>query len=350
MLNEAQVKELVEARKIASRAPKFNPQTTQWRSFKSQYKSWSKMSGISGMGLAEAPAEHREFCKLCLESSMEANAIDRIEQYRVGTAAAAACATFDQYLALVETVFQPPAQSRALQQEFKTYRQTKEDDASTYLSSKCALYDAAYAEAQRDHETLVTEVIGGLYSNVVKRRLRAAENVDDRDQLRAKLFDIVSKEREAYLAGYGESTSLDGLTAVRIPGTRKGTEPPGRDEVEPMDIDAIGPSAEKRSCFTCKKPGHLKKDCPEKDKNAAKRKKDKANCKCFHCGKKGHYIEECRKRKADKAEANKKKKGKGIQNLEEKEKTEKVDKEESSDEEVSYLANFLGETRGVVHD
>ena len=114
-----------------------------------------------------------------------------------------------------------------------------------------------------------------------------------------------------------------------------------------MDIDAIGPAAEKRSCFTCKKVGHLKKDCLDKDKNVAKQKKDKANCKCFHCGKKGHFIEECRKRKADKAEANKKKKGKGIQNLEEKEKTEKVDKEESSDEEVSYLANFLGETRGA---
>ena len=95
---------------------------------------------------------------------MESTAIDRIEQYRVGTAAAAACATFDQYLELVETV------CCALQQEFKTYKQTKENDASTYLSSNRALYDAAYAEAQRDHETLVTEV-GGLYSNVVKRRL-----------------------------------------------------------------------------------------------------------------------------------------------------------------------------------
>ena len=92
----------------------------------------------------------------------------------------------------------------------------------------------------------------------------------------------------------------------------------------------------------------MKKNFPDKDKHAAKRKKDKANAKCFHCGKKGHFIEECRKRKADKAEANKKK-GKGIQNLDEKEKTEKDDKEESSDEEVGYLGqNFLGVTRGAM--
>merc|ERR1712030_187515 len=110
------------------------------------------------------------------------------------------------------------------------------------------------------------------------------------------------------------------------------------------EIDAIGTSAKKGTCFGCKQVGHLKKNCPDKNKNATKRKKDKANAKCFHCGKKGHFIEECRKRKADKAEANKKK-GKGIQKLDEDEKTEKDNKEESSDEEVGYLGNFLGVTR-----
>ena len=92
------------------------------------------MTGISGIGLAGAPPEQIEFTKLCLEASMESTAIDRIEQYRVGTAAAAACATFDQYIVLLESVFQPPQQSRALQQEFKTYKQTKDDDVSTYLT------------------------------------------------------------------------------------------------------------------------------------------------------------------------------------------------------------------------
>ena len=347
-MDEAQEKQLQNARKVASRAPRFNPEKIAWRTFRSTYTSWANMSGISQMGVAGEPAAHIEFCKLCLESAMEGTAVTRVEPFRVGTAAATACATFNDYLVLLESIFQPPQQSRALQQEFKSYKQSKEDDASTYLSSKCALYDVAYAENQRDHETLVTEVIGGLYSNVVKRRLRAAENVNDREQLRTKLFDIVSKEREAYLGGYGESTSLDGLTAVRIPGARRVPDPPGRDGGEPMDIDAIGTSAEKRTCFGCKKVGHLKKNCPDKDTNAAKRKKDKANAKCFHCGKKGHFIEECRKRKADKAEANKKK-GKGIQKLDETEKTEKDDKEESSDEEVGYLGkNFLGAMRGAM--
>ena len=141
----AQERQLQNVRKIVSRAPGFNPNVTAWRTFRSTYTSWSNMSGISAMGEVGAPAAHIEFTKLCLESAMEGTAVTRVEQFRVGTAAAAACATFNDYLVLLESIFQPPQQSRALQQEFKSYKQSKDDDASTYLSSKCALYDVAYA-------------------------------------------------------------------------------------------------------------------------------------------------------------------------------------------------------------
>ena len=85
----AQERQLQNARKIASRAPRFNPNVTAWRTFRSTYTSWSNMSGISAMGEAGAAPAHIEFTKLCLESAMEGTAVDRVEQFRVGTAAAA---------------------------------------------------------------------------------------------------------------------------------------------------------------------------------------------------------------------------------------------------------------------
>ena len=56
------------------------------------------MTGINRMGEKGAEPEQIEFAKLCLKASMESTAIDRIEQYRVGTAAAAACGTIEEYI------------------------------------------------------------------------------------------------------------------------------------------------------------------------------------------------------------------------------------------------------------
>ena len=50
VLTEEQTKELREARKIASRSPKFNPTIHQWRTFRAQFRSWLNMTGISRMG------------------------------------------------------------------------------------------------------------------------------------------------------------------------------------------------------------------------------------------------------------------------------------------------------------
>ena len=99
------------------------------------------MTGIHRLGLFAAQPEQLKFAKLTLESAMEADAIDWIEAYSVGHDVANACGTIEEYIQLLESVFQPPQQSRALKQEFKLYKQTRDEDASTYLSSKCALYE-----------------------------------------------------------------------------------------------------------------------------------------------------------------------------------------------------------------
>ena len=62
---------------------------------------------------------------------------------------------------------------------------------------------------QRDHETLLAEVVKGSYSIVVKRRVQMARNLGTREQIRESLFDIVAKEPKPYLCGFAESTSLN---------------------------------------------------------------------------------------------------------------------------------------------
>ena len=46
-----------------------------------------------------------------------------------------------------------------------------------------------------------------------KKKLREA-NPANKEAMRNKLFEIVTCLREAYVKGYGEATSLDGLQAV----------------------------------------------------------------------------------------------------------------------------------------
>jgi transcription termination factor NusB len=60
---------------------------------------------------------------------------------------------------------------------------------------------------------LVTATIDGLLNTAVKWLLRRANPVD-RECLRTTLFNIVSKEVEAFLKGYGDATSFDRLQSV----------------------------------------------------------------------------------------------------------------------------------------
>lgn len=354
VLTEEQSKLLESKRRIAGKAPTFDPKTMIWRSWKSQFQTWLQMMGISPLGEADQPPEFVEFTKLILASSMKGSGIERIRPFMPGSTAANAATSLTLYLNVLETVFQPPQESRSLKLEFKSCKQDIREDVSSYLSTKLALYDVAYPEGQQDFESLLTEVIGGLYSNVIKRRLRNADNVVDRHTLRTKLFELVAKEKEQYLAGYSESTSLDGLTAVAVPILRRGpvTTGPSIAGEEPMEVDAVREEVarvdhtpqpkndvEKRTCFGCKKVGHLRRNCPNGD-GGRKGGKPKKDVRCFHCGKKGHMIEQCRKRMADKAEAARNKKK--VQALTDGQVG--AGKEDSeSDEEI----DFLGHTRRV---
>ena len=347
------------ARKNISHIPCYDPTKEIWRSYRQRLENYLEMTGIAEMGRQNQPARCVTFAKHAVIAGMSGTAVERVRPFLPGSEAANRCTSLEQYLALLQELFQPPSESRSLKLEFKNRKQNKDEDVSSFLSSKYALYDIAYPPEQRDHETLLTEVIKGLFSIVVKRRLQMARDIDNREALRERLFEIVSKEREAYQQGFAESTSLDGLVAVAVPHLRRagyGSHGQGHGADEPMEVDAMREEiarlhaqvekgagggqggqnppkpGEKRTCFNCNKTGHLKRDCPVPLKGDGKGKGGKKTKKhCVHCGRKGHTVEVCRQRIADKATAKK-----AIKVLDE-------DEEQDSDEEVG----FLGVTRGA---
>ena len=165
------------ARKNISHIPEYDPDKELWRSWRQRLENYLHMCGIFDLGRAGQPARYVTFAKYAVIAGMKGTAVERVRAYLPGTEAANACNSLVEYLALLEQLFQPPSESRSLKLEFKNRKQQKDEDVSSFLSSKFALYDIAYPPEQRDHDTLLSEVIKGLFSIVVKRRLQMARDI-----------------------------------------------------------------------------------------------------------------------------------------------------------------------------
>ena len=222
----------------------------------------------------------------------------------------------------------PPEESELSCSEFQHRKQGRNEDISTYLSSKLALWQNAFTENERSFTTLYTAVIAGIYNPIVKRQLRRSSPVDQ-DQLHQMAVRIVANERESYFGGYGESTSLDGLAAVSIEAIHTRTD-------EDMEIDRIEAMGVKFTgkCNKCKKMGHKAADC--------RVKRDKNDIQCFFCKKKGHYARDCMSKKKQysgtpKREDNRPK----IRTIEGEGSTQEG---MSSEEKMDHILTFLGET------
>ena len=306
-ITEEQRKTLEDKRKMIRSAPIFDPSRTTWRDWEQAWNDFAVTSGIGLLGREGQPAVFIEFVKALICTCMRGSAVPRIRPFSTNTTAFTGAATAEAFLAVIKNVFQPPQESESLKQEFEMFKQHPDMDVSTYLSQKISLYESAYTRDMQDHRTLLTAVIDGLYSNIAKRKLREA-NPADKETMRNKLFEIVTCLREAYVKGYGEATSLDGLQAVTqqakviTGGNFTRNLPPVEDmEVDEMRIQKFEQKAggvkkkETRSCYICKEVGHLAKHCKKK-------KKVNPNIRCYHCGEKGHLIKQCPTRKEDKKE------------------------------------------------
>lgn len=120
--------------------------------------------------------------------------------------------TYEDYKSKVQEVFHPASERQMVKSEFEERRQGAREDVVSYYSHKYALFAEAYHE-NLVFDTFMVSAIKGLYSNVVKKKVRTADPGNFED-LRNCILRVVAAERNCYLDGYGDCTSLDGLVSA----------------------------------------------------------------------------------------------------------------------------------------
>ena len=80
--------------------------------------------------------------------------------YAENTATWTRCGTLNEYVDPLRGIFLPPEESELARTEFKVRKQGREEDISTHLSAKIALWQLAYPE--RSFSTLLDETILGI--------------------------------------------------------------------------------------------------------------------------------------------------------------------------------------------
>ena len=208
--------------------------------------------------------EDEDFKKMILFSAFEGKALDMVRA--LGPEGVIfPTLTANEMTARIQETFQPEAESAMARQEFVQRKQSANENISIYAETKISLYQLAYPAAEANYPTLLTEFIRGIYNITIKKRVRQ-QNPRTLQELRNVAIQTVAIEREAFLDGYGESATLDGLSAVSMYKSQ-------REPDEPMDISAIKNQHDKkehkprenhketRICFFCERVGHLKRNC-----------------------------------------------------------------------------------------
>ena len=263
------------ARALAS-TPKFYG-TESWRNFESAYLTWYRINRIQDLDA--------DFQKRSLLTCMRGKAIEMTRPKAENTAAWHDAADLNAYVVTMRGVFLPPEESEMSRTEFKIRRQSRKEDVSTYLSAKIALWQMAYADAERSFTTLMDETIKGLENRVVKRQLRYAI-VRNEEELRRTAVRLVAAERQCYMEGTSESTSLDGLAAT----TKVQDQQQNNDEME-WEENVQGMRNFDGRCNLCKAYGHKAKDCRKKKNTENQRSETR---KCYTCDRTGHLKKDCR--------------------------------------------------------
>ena len=360
--------EKIKRNALTAQGPKLGPQTNfaNWKILFQIFRSKIQLDKV-----VDGNAVDAVFQAQILLSHIEETVIPKIRLCMEGTtiynttilngAEADQNKRFDDYMHQIEALFSPPSESRLSKVDFKARVQSINEDVSSYFSSKCSLWEAAYGVNARDthFDTLLDETIRGLYNLTIKREIRGRA-INTVEQLREQLVDAVAVERLRIEDGSSEATSLDGLAAT----TRSMVT-----THEMMDTNNhISRMANKDDkCKRCGKNGHWARDCWSKMPNPRNQQYDKnkqdtgryrknsnyQNYTCDYCHIKGHIKKDCRKRMRNEGQTHKNEKGnktdngrgyskqqrydkKGIRSMQD---DSQNDNEEGEDEQQSFLDN-----------
>ena len=290
---------------------------TQWSTFKERWKlfrSRTELDAVDDSGKAIIPADKQAYELLACATD---GIIQRLRCVGDSTVAWNTTITntgtddqnarYEAWLTHVEGVFQPAVESRMARTDFEARVQLPREDVQSYFNAKWTLWQVAYGEdAEKHHmDTLKDQIIKGLINTVVKRQIRKRET-PTAELLRQALIDEVASERQCFMDGTSESTTLDGLT----PTTSSGL-PGFNGQEEPMHIGAFG----EQQCYNCQAYGHLAYQCTARGRGGAgyrgrggrgarggprgRNNPAHVNKDCRYCGIMGHIAADCRKKQRD---------------------------------------------------
>lgn len=271
-----------------------------FRQFRQQWTMWKELNQLDQW----SPIEQQ---KLGLATCLKDAAGRALLLHGPGSATYAAAATTEEYMNVLQGVFQPAAESSMARQDFQSRKQGPQEAITEYLADKYGLYNMSVANmAERNFAYLRQMTLAGIYSNWVKAEVIRANPMNE-DALQNACVTAVGQARETYSLGCNVVPNLDGLAGTSIPNRY------AQNAVEDMDI---GKMEETRTCHRCQAKGHLIANCPKKADRArgnggrsaggsgrgSQRGNDKVIPICHYCKKEGHKRPECRTLKRDEAE------------------------------------------------
>ena len=340
---EAQLEEITDKdrrrieglQRIMRTAPKFHAGSQEpWRAFELKFSAWRTLSRLDNYA-------NQADRKMVLLSCLEGGASRALELHGQNSIAFRQSATLEEYMAVMRNLFSPSAEKDCARAAFKARQQKTNEPPSIYYSEKMSLYLETLNDGTAFNlDTFKEEMYLGLRSKWLRGQVIKSRAATDQELL-ADLVSATAAGQAMFKASCSEVVSLDGLAVT----TQFSKD--AENEVEQEGIEGLN----ERTCFKCRKTGHIAKDCRQKRKEGTERKEGN----CNYCSKPGHWARDCFKKQKDKANGTVKKDEKTGQNSQSSQKTHKkrggnvknVTTEESEDEEEQLAIEYEEEVDDI---